>query len=475
MRQRSAEILCIGTEILMGDIVNTNAAYIAKELAGLGINVYHQSVVGDNPQRLREALDIARHRADIILTTGGLGPTYDDLTKQTICAAFGQKLVLHEDILEDIRAFYQSALHVPMPENNTQQAELPEGCTVFDNPVGTAPGCAFEADGVHVLMLPGPPHECETMLRRCVEPYLRALSKEVIVSHDIMTFGMGESSVDQLLHDRMVRMVNPTLATYAKPCEVRLRATAKAAGAEEAEAMLAPVVAEVRAALGDYVYGVDVKGLEAVCFQLLKERNLTLSTAESCTGGRVAERITALPGVSSVYRGGVVSYWTSVKAAVLGVPQETLDQYGAVSEETARAMAEGARQITGADIAVSVTGVAGPDRDERDNPGWCTLAWPRRRAPSAAGRTPAAAGGTASRSWPPTTLWTWSGGISPACPSDKRAPKGACGAYTGLALQRGGFCICTILRGISVIPRVVSFPLLRWAALSRHPPAPGPG
>ena len=455
----TAEIIAVGTEILLGNIANTDAQMLSQSLSTLGVNVFWHTVVGDNPQRLREALDIARHRADIILTTGGLGPTYDDLTKQTICAAFGQKLVLHEDILEDIRAFYQSALHVPMPENNTQQAELPEGCTVFDNPVGTAPGCAFEADGVHVLMLPGPPHECETMLRRCVEPYLRALSKEVIVSHDIMTFGMGESSVDQLLHDRMVRMMNPTLATYAKPCEVRLRATAKAAGAEEAEAMLAPVVAEVRAALGDYVYGVDVKGLEAVCFQLLKERNLTLSTAESCTGGRVAERITALPGVSSVYRGGVVSYWTSVKAAVLGVPQETLDQYGAVSEETARAMAEGARQITGADIAVSVTGVAGP----------------RRRAPSAAGRTPAAAGGTASRSWPPTTLWTWSGGISPACPSDKRAPKGACGAYTGLALQRGGFCICTILRGISVIPRVVSFPLLRWAALSRHPPAPGPG
>ena len=389
----TAEIIAVGTEILLGNIANTDAQMLSQSLSTLGVNVFWHTVVGDNPQRLREALDIARHRADIILTTGGLGPTYDDLTKQTICAAFGQKLVLHEDILEDIRAFYQSALHVPMPENNTQQAELPEGCTVFDNPVGTAPGCAFEADGVHVLMLPGPPHECETMLRRCVEPYLRALSKEVIVSHDIMTFGMGESSVDQLLHDRMVRMVNPTLATYAKPCEVRLRATAKAAGAEEAEAMLAGImldtknftlrtgvrtfeaaaflrrmVAEVRAALGDYVYGVDVKGLEAVCFQLLKERNLTLSTAESCTGGRVAERITALPGVSSVYRGGVVSYWTSVKAAVLGVPQETLDQYGAVSEETARAMAEGARQITGADIAVSVTGVAGPDRDERDNP-----------------------------------------------------------------------------------------------------------
>ena len=364
----TAEIIAVGTEILLGNIANTDAQMLSQSLSTLGINVFWHTVVGDNPQRLREALDIARHRADIILTTGGLGPTYDDLTKQTICDAFGQKLVLHEDILEDIRAFYQAALHVPMPENNTQQAELPEGCTVFDNPVGTAPGCAFQEGSVHVLMLPGPPHECETMLHRWVEPYLRALSSEVIVSHDIMTFGMGESSVDQILHDRMAHMVNPSLATYAKPCEVRLRATAKAASEAEAEAMLAPVVAEVRSTLGDVVYGVDVKDLAEVCFHLLKERDLTLATAESCTGGRVAERITALPGVSSVYRGGVVSYWTSVKADVLGVPQKILDQYGAVSEETARAMAEGARRITGADIGVSVTGVAGPDRDERDNP-----------------------------------------------------------------------------------------------------------
>ena len=364
----TAEIIAVGTEILLGNIANTNAQEISETLSALGINVFWHTVVGDNPQRLRQALDIARRRADILITTGGLGPTYDDLTKQTICEAFGRRLVLHEDILEEIRSFYESALHVPMPENNTQQAELPEGCVIFDNPVGTAPGCAFEADGVHVLMLPGPPHEMRTMLRRCAVPYLRTLSSEVIVSHDIMTFGMGESSVDQLLHERMRRMENPSLATYAKPVEVRLRATAKAASAEGAEVMLAPVVAEVRAALGDYVYGVDVKGLEEVCFHLLKERGLTLATAESCTGGRVAERITALPGVSSVYRGGVVSYWTSVKAAVLGVPQEILDQYGAVSEPTARAMAEGARQITGADIAVSVTGVAGPDRDERDNP-----------------------------------------------------------------------------------------------------------
>ena len=364
----TAELIAVGTELLLGNIANTNAQTLSQHLSALGINVFWHTVVGDNPDRLREALDIARRRADIIITTGGLGPTYDDLTKQTICGAFGKPLILHRDILEDIRTFYESALHVPMPENNTQQAELPEGCTVFDNPVGTAPGCAFESGGVHVLMLPGPPHEMETMLRRHVEPYLRKLSCEVIVSHDIMTFGMGESSVDQLLHQRMSHMENPTLATYAKPYEVRLRATAKAADEAAAEAMLAPVVEEVRQILGDVVYGVDVSGLPEACLGLLKEKGMTFATAESCTGGRVAERITALPGASAVYRGGVVSYWTSVKGAVLGVPQEILDRYGPVSEPCARAMAEGARRITGADIAVSVTGAAGPDPDERGVP-----------------------------------------------------------------------------------------------------------
>lgn len=364
----TAELIAVGTELLLGNIVNTNAQMLSQSLSALGINVYWHTVVGDNPQRLREALDIARHRADIILTTGGLGPTYDDLTKQTICEVFGKKLIMHEDILEEIRSFYESALHVAMPENNAQQAQLPEDCVVFDNPVGTAPGCAFCVDGVHVLMLPGPPFECETMLRRCAEPYLRGLSSEVILSHDIMTFGMGESSVDQLLHERMITMENPTLATYARPSEVRLRATAKAATAEQAEAMLAPVVNEVKAVLGDIVYGVDVKSLEEICKQLLEQRGLTLASAESCTGGLIAQRLTALPGASAVYRGGVVSYWTTVKADVLGVPQSILDEYGAVSEPSAREMAEGVRRITGADIGVSVTGVAGPDSDERGNP-----------------------------------------------------------------------------------------------------------
>ena len=364
----TAEIIAVGTELLLGNIANTNAQTLSQSLSTLGINVFWHTVVGDNPERLAEAVEVARHRADILITTGGLGPTYDDLTKQTICAAFGRKLVFHPDILEDIRDFYTKNLHAPMPENNRQQAELPEGCTIFDNPVGTAPGCAFEAGGVHVLMLPGPPHEMETMLHRWVEPYLRTLSKEVIVSHDIMTFGLGESYVDQLLHEKMSHMGNPTLATYAKPCEVRLRATAKAESPQAAEAMLSPVVEQVREALGEYVYGVDVKDLAQVCMEELLKKHLTLATAESCTGGLVARRITALPGASKVYRGGVVSYWTEVKAAVLGVPQKTLDTYGAVSEQTARAMAEGARKITGAEIAVSVTGVAGPDPDERNNP-----------------------------------------------------------------------------------------------------------
>ena len=364
----TAEIIAVGTELLLGSIANTNAQEISEALNGLGINVYYHTVVGDNPQRLREVLETARRRADILITTGGLGPTYDDLTKETICEVFGQTLELHQDIVEDIRVFYESALHVPMPENNVAQGYLPVGCTVFDNPVGTAPGCAFEAEGTHVLMLPGPPHEMRTMLRRRAVPYLRALSAETIVSHDLMLFGIGESSVDALLREKMSQMENPSLATYAKPAEVCLRAAAKAESPDAAEAMLTPVLAESKALLGDVVYGQDVSSLEEVCFALLKERAWTFAAAESCTGGLVAERITALPGSSAVFRGGVVSYWSEVKADVLGVPQEILDTYGAVSSQCAKAMAEGVRRITGAQIAVSVTGVAGPDSDERGNP-----------------------------------------------------------------------------------------------------------
>ena len=363
----TAEIIAVGTELLLGNIANTNAQELSQALSSVGINVYWHTVVGDNPTRLAEAVDIARRRADVILTTGGLGPTYDDLTKQTVCAAFGLPLVFHPEILEGIRAYFEKNVHLTMPENNRPQAEFPDGAVIFPNSVGTAPGCAFQCDGVHVVMLPGPPFEMRTMLRDHALPYLRKLSKEVIVSHDIMTFGLGESPMEELLRERMTHMENPSLATYAKPSEVRLRATAKAPTAEAAEAMLRPVVDEVCALRGDVVYGVDVASLEAACSALLRERGMTLASAESCTGGQIAQRMTALPGASQVYRGGVVSYWTDMKADVLGVSREILDRYGAVSEQTARAMAQGARRITGADAAVSVTGVAGPDPDERGN------------------------------------------------------------------------------------------------------------
>ena len=363
----TAELIAVGTELLLGNIANTNAQELSQALSSVGINVYWHTVVGDNPARLAEAVDIARRRADVILTTGGLGPTYDDLTKQTVCAAFGLPLVFHPEILEGIRAYFEKNVHLTMPENNRSQAEFPDGAVIFPNSVGTAPGCAFQCDGVHVVMLPGPPFEMRTMLRDHALPYLRTLSKEVIVSHDIMTFGLGESPMEELLRERMTHMENPSLATYAKPSEVRLRATAKAPTAEAAEDMLRPVVDEVCALLGDVVYGVDVASLEAACSALLRQKGMTLSSAESCTGGQIAQRMTALAGASQVYRGGVVSYWTEIKADVLGVSWEILDQYGAVSEQTARAMAQGARRITGADVAVSVTGVAGPDPDERGN------------------------------------------------------------------------------------------------------------
>ena len=363
----TAELIAVGTELLLGDIVNLDAQILSQGLSALGINVHYHTVVGDNPLRLRDALEVARKRADIIIPTGGLGPTYDDLTKQTICAVFGRELELHQDILDGLRAWFAQKMHKPMPENNVQQAMLPVGCTVFDNPVGTAPGCAFQEGGVHVLMLPGPPFECRYMFENRAMPYLSALTDGVILSHEIRIFGMGESAVEEALHQAMTNLTNPTLAPYAKLNECMVRATAKAESVQAAEAMLKPLVEQVCAQLGDVVYGVDVDSLEAVVSQLLRQRGLTLSAAESCTGGLIAKRMTDLPGASQVFRGGVVSYVNPVKAGVLGVSQALLDQYGAVSDPVARAMAAGCRRICGSDFALSVTGVAGPDRDDRNN------------------------------------------------------------------------------------------------------------
>lgn len=363
----TAELIAVGTELLLGNIANTDAQMISQGLSQLGINVYYHTVVGDNPQRVRQAVDIARGRADILITTGGLGPTCDDLTKVAVAQAFGKELVYHEPSAQRIRERFAQR-GTPVTENNFQQAMVPEGCTVLDNDWGTAPGVAFQADGTHVLMLPGPPRECAMMFRHRALPYLQKLSDGVIASRTVKTFGIGESAAEALLRDLMNALHNPTLAPYAKPTGTELRITAHAPTREEALRLIAPVEERVKAILGDKVIGVDVDSLEEVCFALLKDRGLTVGTAESCTGGLLAKLLTDLPGSSSVFRGGVVSYTNGVKAGLLGVPQDLLDRYGAVSPQVAEAMARGAKAALGCDIALSTTGVAGPDADDRGNP-----------------------------------------------------------------------------------------------------------
>ena len=365
----TAELIAVGTELLLGNIANTDAQMLSQGLSALGINVYYHTVVGDNPDRLRAAVELAKTRADIIITTGGLGPTCDDLTKNVLAQCFGRQLVFHEPSARRIEAYFQR-LHPnrPMTDNNYQQAMLPEGCTVLDNDWGTAPGVTFEADGVRVIMLPGPPRECKAMFTYRVVPYLKDLADGVIVSRTLKLFGIGESSMEAQLRERMNAMTNPTLAPYAKEGECELRITAKAADEESAHALIDPVEARLRAKFGPLIYGADVPSIEAAVFRLLQEKGLTFGCAESCTGGLIAKRMTDLSGVSAVFRGGVVSYATQVKHTVLGVEQALLEQYGAVSEPVARAMAEGARKVLGCDLAISTTGVAGPDPDERGNP-----------------------------------------------------------------------------------------------------------
>ena len=366
----TAELIAVGTELLLGNIANTDAQMISEGLSALGINVYYHTVVGDNPERLKAAIEIARKRADILITTGGLGPTCDDLTKQTLAEVFGRKLLFHPETAERIRRMFRERFGVEkeITENNFQQAMLPEGCEILVNDWGTAPGVAFEQDGTHVVMLPGPPNECAPMFRYRAVPYLQQLSDGMIVSRSLRIFGAGESAVEALLRERMNELTNPTLAPYAKTGEVELRITAKAEDEETARAMLAPVEREVREKLGAIVYGTDVHSLEEEVLHQLQEKGLTLGTAESCTGGLIAKRITDLPGASKVFRGGVVSYCDEVKANVLGVPEKLLKEKGAVSPEVAKAMAEGTRTALGCDLAVASTGVAGPGPDDRGNP-----------------------------------------------------------------------------------------------------------
>ena len=364
-----AEIIGVGTELLLGNTVNTDAQDVSIALSSLGINVFFHTVVGDNPERVKQAVAIAKTRADIIITTGGLGPTYDDLTKQTIAEAFGKSMVFHEEEAEKIRAFFANRHGASaMTENNLRQALFPEDCVIFDNGSGTAPGCAFEAEGKHVLMLPGPPRECRAMIETGLVPYLKKLSGDEIFSKNIHIYGMGESSVEAKLAEVMEKSENPTLAPYAKEGEVMLRVTSRAKTHAEAEAMMEPMIQHVRETLGDVIYGIDTDSLEKTVVSLLRERKSTLAAAESCTGGLFAKRITDVVGASKVFLGGVTAYSNGAKIALASVPAEIISTYGAVSRETAEALASGVRAALEADIAVGITGVAGPGPDDKGNP-----------------------------------------------------------------------------------------------------------
>ena len=360
-----AEILAVGTELLLGSIANTNAQFLSELLASAGIDVLYHTAVGDNPRRLRQAVEIARGRCDLLVFTGGLGPTYDDMTKETVAEAFGLALEYHPEVMEEIQRYFDNVFHRPMPACNRRQAMLPQGCTVLHNPVGTAPGCIFTVEGVTAVLLPGVPHECRYLAEHTLLPWLQGCSGGVICSHDLRVFGLTEPRVQELLGDLMDRAENPSLAPYAKPGEVMLRLTAKGESPQDCQERMAPLFWDVRSRLGDYLYGVDVSSLEEMVITRLRQKGLTLSVAESCTGGLIA---TDVPGASAAFLGGVVSYTNAVKAGVLGVPRNLLEQYGAVSEPVARAMAEGVRRLTGSDLSVSVTGLAGPDGDDRGNP-----------------------------------------------------------------------------------------------------------
>ena len=363
----NAEILCIGTELLLGNVVNTNATYLAQQLARLGISVYHHSVVGDNAQRLADTLRIAFQRADLVITTGGLGPTYDDLSKETIASYFHRPLVLHQPSLDNLHAFYASRARKITP-NNEKQAYQPEGAIVFTNHSGTAPGAAIEENGKIAIMLPGPPREVKLMFEREVLPYLQKFSDHIIVSRNLQLFGIGESQVEALLKEIMIQNTNPTLAPYAKEGEVNLRITASASSAEEGYAMMEPFIEQINQVAGNYMYGIDVPDLQTALVNYLLEHHITVSAAESCTGGLVSKSITDIAGCSDIYPGGVCSYSNEMKMKWLNVQASTLETHGAVSKETALEMAQGIRFATGSDLAVSTTGVAGPGGGSAEKP-----------------------------------------------------------------------------------------------------------
>ncbi len=369
MQINNAEILCVGTEILIGDIVNTNAAFISGRLALMGISQYYQAAVGDNPARLENAIRGALTRCDLLIMSGGLGPTYDDLTKETAAKCMGRELYFHQRSYDRMKSYFDFRGRV-MTENNVKQAYIPYGSTVFDNDAGTAPGCAIEDfdNGKIIIMLPGPPFEMKKMWLESVEPYLANFTDRHFVSRNVNLFGMGESEVESRIKSLMENATNPTIAPYCGDGEVRLRVTASAKTVKECEVLVDGAIEQIKnSEVGHCVYGVDVTLAQALV-QKCRENGKTVATAESCTGGLIAKRITDVSGSSEMFGYGLVTYANEAKMKLLGVKSETLERYGAVSEQTASEMAEGVRMLSGADVGIATTGIAGPGGGTAEKP-----------------------------------------------------------------------------------------------------------
>lgn len=358
----NGEIICVGTELLLGNIVNTNARFLSEELAALGVNVYNQSVVGDNDLRIKQALNDAMRRSQLIVLTGGLGPTDDDLTKESVASHLGLPLIEDHHSRKHIEDYFKRTERIA-PISNYKQSMMPAGCHIFKNDIGTAPGCAIKNGGCTIIILPGPPREMEYMFTKYVKPYISNITKETIVSHNVRIFGEMESSIEEKIR-QYTKLQNPTTAIYASEGEVTLRVTAKAASEAIADNLCTPVISALCETMGDSVYGVDCDNLQSVVVELLKEKKLKVATAESCTAGMLSSMITEVAGSSSVFDFGISAYANRIKINVLGVPESVIEKYGAVSEHTAAYMAMGVRKVADADLGIGITGVAGPGASE---------------------------------------------------------------------------------------------------------------
>ncbi len=363
------EIVSTGTELLLGQIVNTNATYLARKLNELGYDAVYQTTVGDNRIRMASVLAIALERADIVITSGGLGPTQGDITKEVSAELLGLKLQLHEASVEHIRSFFQRR-QLTMTNNNLRQAMMPEGAIVVTNHRGTAPGVIIENGEKTIIHLPGPPMELEHMFETSILPYFakRFGGQGVIISKVLRTFGIGESSLDERIRQFILAQKNPTIALLARSGEIHVRLTAKADSEFGARSLIDELEGSLREHINEYIFGTDDQSLEQVVGEELNKRNFSLALAESCTGGAVSAKLTDVPGSSAYLTGSIVAYSNRVKTDQVGVDATLLHTHGAVSRETACAMAEGIRYRFGTDLGVGVTGIAGPGGGSPDKP-----------------------------------------------------------------------------------------------------------